>query len=223
MNRNDKYIPALSYDRLTPLFDPVLRRTMRELELKRRLIDQARIEPGQRVLDLGCGTATLAILIKQIHPDAIVVGLDGDPKILAIAEAKAAKAGVDLTLDRGLAFEMPYPDQSFDRVVSSLVIHHLITENKRRAFKEVYRVLRPGGELNVLDFGRPHNFYTSIVSLLIRRLEEATDNVQGSLPAMIRDTGFDQVEVTQRFTTIFGSLSLYQASQTGRVQSLHDL
>ena len=211
MSVPDKYIPALSDDRLTPVFDPVLRWSMRELELKRRLIVQARIEPGQRVLDLGCGTATLTILLKQTHPAAEVVGLDGDPKILTIAEAKVAKAGVDLTLDQGLAYDMPYPDQSFDRVVSSLVIHHLTTENKRRAFKEIYRVLRPGGELHVLDFGRPHNLYTSIVSPLIRRLEEAADNVQGLLPAMLREAGFDQVEVTQRFTTIFGSLSLYRA------------
>ena len=211
MTRDDKYIPALSYDRLTPLFDPVIRWSMRELELKRRLIVQARIEPGYRVLDLGCGTATLTILIKQMYPAAEVVGLDGDPKILAIAEAKAAKAEVSLTLDHGLAFEMPYPDQSFDRVVSSLVIHHLTTDNKRRAFQEIHRVLRPGGELHVLDFGRPHNLYTSIVSPLIRRLEEAADNVQGLLPAMIREAGFDQVEVTQRFTTIFGPLALYRA------------
>lgn len=211
MTRDDKYIPALSYDRLTPLFDPVIRWSMRELELKRRLIVQARIEPGYRVLDLGCGTATLTILIKQMYPAAEVVGLDGDPKILAIAEAKAAKAEVSLTLDHGLAFEMPYPDQSFDRVVSSLVIHHLTTDNKRRAFQEIHRVLRPGGELHVLDFGQPHNLYTSIVSPLIRRLEEAADNVQGLLPAMIREAGFDQVEVTQRFTTIFGPLALYRA------------
>jgi ubiquinone/menaquinone biosynthesis C-methylase UbiE len=213
MIEDDKYIPALSYDRLTPLFDPVIRWSMRELELKRRLIVQARIEPGQRVLDLGCGTATLTILIKQLHPTVEVVGLDGDPKILAIAETKAAKAGVSLTLDHGLAFELPYPDSSFDRVVSSLVIHHLTIENKRRTFKEIYRVLRLGGELHVLDFGRPHNLYTSIVSPLIRRLEEAADNVQGLLPAMIREAGFDQVEVTRRFTTIFGPLALYRAQR----------
>ena len=139
------------------------------------------------------------------------MGLDGDPKILTIAEAKVTKAGVDLTLDQGLAYEMPYPDQSFDRVVSSLVIHHLTTENKRRAFKEIYRVLQPDSELHVLDFGRPHNFYTSLVSPLIRRLEEAADNVQGLLPTMLLEAGFDQVEITQRFTTIFGSMSLMQA------------
>ncbi len=113
MNPPEKYIPALSYDRLTPLFDPLLRWSMRELELKRRLIVQAGIEPGQRVLDLGCGTATLTILIKQTYPAAEVVGLDGDPKILAIANAKVAAVGVDFTLDHGLAYDMSYPDQSF--------------------------------------------------------------------------------------------------------------
>jgi len=211
MTQDDKYIPALSYDRLTPLFDPVLRWSLRELELKRRLIVQARIEPGQRVLDLGCGTATLTILIQQTHPEAEVVGIDGDPRILTIAKTKAAKAGVNLTFDQGMAFDPPYPDNSFERVVSSLVLHHLTTENKRRAFKEVYRVLRPGGELHVLDFGQPHNLYTAIVSHLTQRLEEAADNVQGLLPAMLREAGFDQVAVTARFTTVFGSLALHRA------------
>jgi ubiquinone/menaquinone biosynthesis C-methylase UbiE len=82
------------------------------------------------VLDLGCGTATLTILIKQLQPGAEVVGLDGDSKILTIAEAKVAQADVDLTLDQGLANNMPYRDQSFDRVVSSLVIHHLSETQK---------------------------------------------------------------------------------------------
>ncbi len=211
MEKNERYIPALSDERLTPLFDPVIRWSMRELELKRRLIKQARIEPDHRVLDLGCGTATLTILIKQVHPKADVVGLDGDPHILTIAATKAAQAGVQLTLDHGPAFDLPYPDQSFDRVVSSLVIHHLTTANKRRTFKEIYRVLRPGGELHVLDFGRPYSLYTSIVSILIRRFEEAADNVQGLLPGMMREAGFDQIGVNQRFTAIFGSLALYQA------------
>ncbi len=70
MSVPDKYIPALSYDRLTPVLDPVLRWSMRELELKRRPITQAPIERGQRVLDLSCGTATLTILLKQTHPAA---------------------------------------------------------------------------------------------------------------------------------------------------------
>ncbi len=211
MEKSERYIPALSYNRLTPLFDPLIRWSMRELELKCRMIAQARIEAGHRVLDLGCGTATLTILLKQTNSDAEVVGIDGDFKILAIAEAKAAKAGVNLALDQGMAFDLPYPDSSFDRVVSSLVLHHLTTENKRCTFKEIFRVLRPGGELHVLDFGQPHNLCTSIVSHLTQRLEEAADNIQGLLPEMLREAGLEQVEVKERFTTIFGPLALYQA------------
>ena len=76
---------------------------MRESTFKRRLVEQARIEKGQRVLDLGCGTGTLTILIKKSHPEAEVIGLDGDPNILEIARTKIAKAGLDITLDQGIA------------------------------------------------------------------------------------------------------------------------
>lgn len=83
-----KYIPALRYDWLTPFYDPLLQFMFREKTFKRQLIRQADLRPGQRVLDLGCGTATLTILIKQMHPDAEVVGLDGDEKALAMARGK---------------------------------------------------------------------------------------------------------------------------------------
>src|SRR3972149_904967 len=132
MARREKYIPALGHDWLTPLYDPLLRWVMREETFKRRLIAQADIQPGQRVLDLGCGTATLTILIKQVHPDSEVIGVDADVKVLDIGRAKASKAGVDITLDHGMAFQLPYPDRSFDRVLSSLVLHHLTREDKRR-------------------------------------------------------------------------------------------
>ncbi len=214
MGEHEKYIPALGVDRLTPLFDPFVRWSMRELELKRRLINQAHIEPGQHVLDLGCGTATLTILIKQMQPGVEVVGLDGDPKILAIAEAKAVKADVNVWLDQGLAFDLPYPDRAFERVVSSLVIHHLTTANKQRTFKEIQRVLRPGGELHILDFGPPYNYYTSSVARLMWHFEEIADNLAGALPEMLRKAGLEQVKVTQHFTTVFGPLALYRAQRS---------
>ncbi|MEK6588935.1 MAG: methyltransferase domain-containing protein, partial [Chloroflexota bacterium] len=140
---------------------------MREDQFKRHLIRQAQIEPGHRVLDLGCGTATLTILIKQTHPQSEVVGLDGDPKVLAIARAKAAKAGVAITLDHGMAFQMPYPENTFDRVLSSLVLHHLTTETKQHALREVFRVLGPGGELHVVDVGKPHTVWARFVSRIL--------------------------------------------------------
>ncbi len=211
----EPYIPALRFGWLTALYDPVVRWTMREAAFKGRLVEQARIQPGHRVLDLGCGTGTLAILIKQAHPDALVVGLDGDPKILELARSKAGAAGLDIGLDCGMADALPYPGRSFDRVVSSLVIHHLTRDAKLRALREVVRVLTPGGELHVADFGKPHNALMYCSSLIMRHFEEVSDNIEGLLPQMIREAGFDPVEVTTHYSTVFGTLSLLKASKVG--------
>ncbi|MCA1553246.1 MAG: class I SAM-dependent methyltransferase [Chloroflexi bacterium] len=137
----DTYIPALGQHWLTPLYDPLLRWGMRETRFKNSLLAQARIHPEQRVLDLGCGTGTLTVLIKQAHPDAEVIGLDADPQVLTIAAAKAAQAGMDIQFDEGMAYQLPYPDDSFDRVLSSLMFHHLTNEHKQRTLSEVFRVL----------------------------------------------------------------------------------
>lgn len=211
MSHADRYIPALGHERLTSLYDPFLKWVMREATFKRALIRQANISKSQRVLDLGCGTATLTILIKQSHPEAELVGLDGDTQVLDIGRAKAAKAAVDITLDQGMAFQLPYADGSFDRIVSSLVFHHLIREDKQRAFIEVFRVLRPGGELHILDFGKPQHAFAHIISLFARRLERAADNIDGLLPEMMRRAGFTSVEEPRRFMTVVGALSLYKA------------
>src|ERR671924_629326 len=102
-----RYVPALDYDWLTPAYDALIRLTMPERAFKQRLIQQAQIRAGHAVLDVGCGTGTLAIMAKRAHPDATVVGLDGDPKILAIAARKVAAAGLDIPLHHGMAFELP--------------------------------------------------------------------------------------------------------------------
>ncbi len=208
---NDRYIPALSFRWLTPLYDPLLKWGMREETFKRRLIAQARIQPEASVLDLGCGTGTLTILIKQAMPSANVTGLDGDPEVLQIAEKKTAQASLDITWDHALAYALPYPDASFDRVLSSLVIHHLTGENKIKAFREVFRVLRPGGEFHSVDFGPPHGSGTWLMSRLMRNLEETKDNFDGKLPGMLAEAGFSKVTETAHMTTLFGPISLIQA------------
>jgi len=96
-------------------------------------------------------------------------------------------------------------------VVTSLVIHHLTKEDKRRAFKEVYRVLKPRGELCVLDFGAPHSSFTHFMTTYMRRLEEVADNFDGLIPLFITEAGFGGVKEAENFVTVFGPLSIIQA------------
>ncbi len=142
--KRHQYIPALRFGWLTRLYDPVIRWTMREDLFKPRLVEQVGMQPGHRVLGLGCGTATLTILLKQRQPQSTVVGLDGDPVVLARAREKVVQTGVDVVFDQGMAYQLPYPDRSFDRVVASQLLHHLTSDTKRRALRETFRVLKPG-------------------------------------------------------------------------------
>lgn len=210
----DRYIPALGFDRLTPLYDPLMRWTLRESTFKPKLVEQAQIESGHRVLDLGCGTGTLALLIKKTHPDSDVVGLDGDPKALEIAKAKTARAKVQVGLDQGMCFNLPYPDHSFDRVLSTLLFHHLSRENKLRTLREVFRILRRGGQLHVADWGRAQNQLMRLAFLPVQMLDgfsTTADNVSGLLPELLRGAGFQGVNEFAHFMTMFGTLSLYRA------------
>jgi ubiquinone/menaquinone biosynthesis C-methylase UbiE len=202
-----KYIPALSFKVLTPFYDTLFKWTMREELFKRRLIEQAQIRPGQRVLDLGCGTGTLTVMVKQAHPNSEVMGLDGDPQILEIARHKAAQAGASITFDEGMAYQLPYPNASFDRVLSSMVFHHLATQDKAKSLAEIYRVLKPDGELHLADFGVPQGFYAKIISSLMRRFERVDDNINGRIPDMFVRAKFS-VSKTSEFSTLFGTLAL---------------
>src|SRR5687768_16091627 len=151
------YLPAVRFDRLTPLFDVFVRGTTRERAFKQRLLDQAGLTEDLDVLDLGAGTGTLAVWAKQRCPGVRIRGLDGDPAIIEQAERKAERAGVEIAFDEGLSYDLPYEDASFDRVLSSLFFHHLVLRDKERTIAEIARVLRPGGELHVADWGEPRS------------------------------------------------------------------
>jgi ubiquinone/menaquinone biosynthesis C-methylase UbiE len=212
--RGEDYLPALSYDRLTAIYDPVIRVGTRENLSKERLIDQAAPAPGMRVLDVGCGTGTLAIMLKQRHPGVEVVGLDGDPEMLGPGRRKAAEAGVEVKLDEGLSFDLPYEDGSFDRVVSSLFFHHLKRDAKETTAREVARVLRPGGELHVADFGPQRDPAMWLLSRGVRHfdgVDVTRDNYAGRLPEIFAASGLTDPRERGRMRTLFGSLSFYSA------------
>lgn len=153
--RSGRFVPALSYHWMTRFYDPVARLTTREKTFKYALVMHSGIKDEDDVLDLACGTGTLTILLKRASPLVEVTGIDGDPQILDKALKKASKAGLGIRFDEGMSFDLPYRDESFDRVVSSLFFHHLTRENKLKTLFEVKRVLKPRGELHVADWGSP--------------------------------------------------------------------
>jgi ubiquinone/menaquinone biosynthesis C-methylase UbiE len=213
-NSHESYVHALRYDWLTSLYDPLVRWTCRETAFKRTLILQAKIAPGHRVLDLGSGTGTLAMAIVENDPAAEMVGLDGDEKIIEIAKSKAAEKGLGITFDHAMSYDLPYDDDGFDRVLSSFLFHHLDIEDKKRTLAEVLRVLKPGGELHIADWGKPSNMLLRGAFLVVQLLdgfETTADSVTGSLPSFIDGAGFESTTETRRFVTMLGSICLYKA------------
>ena len=214
MSAESEFTPALGFRWLTRLYDPLLRATLKEEKFKGMLVEQASIGPGQRVLDLGCGTGTLTIMLARACAQAEVVGLDADPEVIEIARRKITAAGVRVELFQAMAFAPPFEAKSFDRVVSSLVLHHLSRADKQRTFSKLRELLKPDGELHIADWGQAQNALMRLAFLGVQLLdgfESTSDNVEGRLIPLLEEAGFESVEETHREMTLFGTLALYRA------------
>ena len=210
----ERYIPALRFDSLTRIYDPVVALTTRERHFKRRVLERAALESGTAVLDLACGTGTLAIAAAAEAPGVSVTGVDGDPAILVRGREKARTAGAAISFDEGLSTELPYSAKTFDVVLSTLFFHHLDDAAKLRTGAEVRRVLRPGGRFVLGDWGRPQDPLMRIAFLapqLFDGFETTRGNVAGRLPAILTEAGFGDVTVTDRFRTPLGTIEILSA------------
>ena len=126
----------------------------REGVLRERVLRLARLSPGEQVLDVGCGTGTLAIAAKrQVGTTGTVYGVDASAEMLARANKKARKAGVEIVLKNELVESLPFPDGHFDVVLSTVMLHHLPGKLRRQCAGEIRRVLKPGGRVLAVDFG----------------------------------------------------------------------
>ena len=210
------YLSALRFSVLAPFYDPLVALTLRERTFKHELRRQADVGPGHAVLDVGCGTGTLAIWMKQVCPDIAMIGIDADPAMLTRAKGKAERVGVEIAFEQGLSSHLPYADRMFDRIVSSLFFHHLTRVETEKTVAEMFWVLKPGGLLCVADWGKPTNALMRWLFWPVQFFDgfsRTQDNVAGLLPHLFRQGGFSEVAVQGSLTTVHGSLAFYRAAK----------
>ena len=209
------FIPALRFNWLTPLFDVVAAATVRDGKIKRSVLASAGLGRGEAVLDVGCGTGTLAVKAAQAAPDLTVTGLDADHAILTKARRRSAAAGLEIRFDEAMSNALPYPDESFDVVLSTLFFHHLPDDAKHRTAAELVRVLRPAGRLVVGDLGRPQDpVMRAAVRVTVQLLDGVATtalNVSGELPTVFTGAGLQDVTVVDRTRTPTGSYEVIAA------------
>jgi ubiquinone/menaquinone biosynthesis C-methylase UbiE len=157
--------------------------------LRQRTLALANLQPGERALDVGCGTGTLALAVqRRVGASGYVAGIDPSPQQIAYARVKATRGHAPTDFQLGVIERLPFPDQSFDAVFSTLMMHHLPAPLKRQGLAEIARVLKPGGRLVIADFTRKQD----------RRGMAARFHAGGTaiaaLVALAQEAGFTAIE-----------------------------
>jgi ubiquinone/menaquinone biosynthesis C-methylase UbiE len=205
------YIPAFGKDALLPFYD-LLTRALGMGGVYDNLIAQAELADGLRVLEIGCGTGNVTVRAKRAHPGADLTGSDPDPLALARAQRKArGLSGIRFEL--AYAQELPYADGEFDRVLSSMMLHHLDEDVKVGALAEVHRVLRPGGRLHIVDIGGHTTVHHGLAARWMKHNPHAAGNLGDSIPRLLRTVGFECAEVGTRRHRLIGQLTFYRATR----------
>lgn len=212
MESERTYIPAAGHHWSLPLYDPFTKLIGVD-RARKELLDQAGLRPYQRVLDVGCGTGTLAVLIKRLHPFVDVAGIDPDRKALARGRRKAEREGSAVQFDQGFSDRLPYPDGSFDRVFSSFMFHHLQRAEKEKTVREIHRVLKPGGRLEMVDFAGPEGGANSLVARVLHAHHLLKDNTETRILAFMTDAGLSDAKAMGHRAFFMGRIAYYQASR----------
>lgn len=199
---NNKIVPAFSFDFLTPCYDLALDLIGFGVKQREKIVNLLKLKPDDRLLDLGCGTGSLLVVAKSKYPNVDMAGVDIDSKVLEIAQKKIQKSNLNIKLIKSSADKLPFTDNSFDVVVSTLVFHHLPTDVKKAALKEIYRILKKDGRFLLADFGKLNGFLKIIYYLeVLFRIPEAKtakDNVEGKIPEYLKQANFKFKEVLPR-------------------------
>lgn len=213
LSERDEFVPALGFARLTPIYDAALAFATRERVWRRALAEQVAPRSGETIIDVGCGTGTLAIMLKRRSPKARVIGIDPDPAALDIAAGKAARAGVEVEWQRGFARDASaiLGSGRADKAVSSLVFHQVPPLEKQAGLAAMFDAVRPDGEVHIADYARQTGVQRVlfIVIGLLDGFENTRPNADGAIEELLsRATGLP-AEPRRVVPTATGAISLF--------------
>ncbi len=186
-----------------------MRTVLPEKRTKKLLVKQSAIKPNEKVLDFGCGSAKLTLMLKVSCSEALITGLDIDPAILRLAHINRRAAALEVRLVEYDGGEFPFATASFDHVLSCLVFHHLSDRDKVVAFAEIFRVLKPGGTLHLADWGRPQNALMAGCYFMVRLVDgfvTTKANARGKLNSFVVSAGFERVSDLSFLNTVMGTV-----------------
>ncbi len=215
-NANRDFVPALGKAGNIDRYDAVVALMTREKRWRGDLVRLVAPLAGETIVDVGCGTGTLAIALNAATPDAVVMGVDPDPAALAIAERKARDAGATVQWFEAMgdALDSIGPLQACDKVVSSLVLHQCPMDVKEAIARQMFRLLKPEGELFVADYGEQRSLLMRTLFRQVQMIDgfDLTEpNARGCIPEILRKAGFRDVDEARVIQTPTGSISLYRA------------
>ena len=212
------FVPALGKSGSLDRYDAAIALMTREKRWRSDLLRFAEPRPGERIVDIGCGTGTFAIALKQAARESIVLAVDPDPAVLEIARAKAEVADAEIQWFEAMGDELDSIDalQQCDKIVSSLVLHQCPMDVKEAIAAQMFRLLQPGGTLFIADYGEQRSLLMRMLFRQIQLLDgfEYTEpNAKGCVPEILTAAGFEAVEEIKVIPTPTGSISIYRATR----------
>ncbi|WP_420430700.1 class I SAM-dependent methyltransferase [Hyphobacterium sp.] len=218
-DRGYSYTPPLGHAWLTPLYDTAIRVSTREGVWRSAFIKQIAPSPSDRILDVGCGTGTLAVALNRLEPEADIIGIDPDSQALGRAAAKVGTGSRSIRFVQGFLSQAILPASwKPTKIISSLVFHQTPLGTKREIIRMMRSLLAENGEIHIADYGKQQSVLMRLLfRLTVQMLDGVADtqsNADGILPELMHEAGL-KVDETRRLVTPTGSISLYRATPYG--------
>lgn len=209
------HTPPLGYAVFTPLYDIAIALLTREKLWRRRLVQALAPQENDRILDVGSGTGSLALAIYRHSPASSYLGIDPDTDAIDRARRKVEKAGVNAQFSKGYLTKDTFIDgETPTKIVSSLVLHQVPIDEKRRILDSMFAVLQSGGTIHIADYGEQSSrLMKALFRITVQSLDGVSDtqpNADGVIPKLMTEAGFSGVEEHERIPTLTGMIAIYR-------------